>query len=85
MAPTTIPSLKSFSKKVAENFWQQKSRLNKSPKGLTSYSRSVILTMLSLKGYTVMERETLELLIGSFALLSFCYMGFAITLYIRRK
>lgn len=81
MAPTTIPSLKSFSKKVAENFWQQ----NKSPKGLTSYSRSVILTMLSLKGYTVMERETLELLIGSFALLSFCYMGFAITLYIRRK
>ena len=28
-----------------------------------------------------MERETLELVIGSFALLSFCYMGFALTLY----
>lgn len=30
-----------------------------------------------------MERETLEVLIGSFALLSFCYMGFAITMWFR--
>lgn len=28
-----------------------------------------------------MERETLEVIIGSFALLSFCYMGFAVSLW----
>ena len=30
-----------------------------------------------------MERETLEMIVGSFALLSFCYMGFAITMWFR--
>lgn len=30
-----------------------------------------------------MERETLEIIIGSFALLSFCYLGFALTLWFR--
>jgi hypothetical protein len=32
-----------------------------------------------------MERETLELIIGSFALLSFCYMGLALSLLASRR
>ena len=32
-----------------------------------------------------MERETLELIIGGFVIVSFCYLGLAVTLYYIRN